>query len=263
MSQNETFLSDKKLMSIGEVAQSIGITRKIILNYETKGLITPDQKDGPTGNRYFSADTITQIRTIRILQNLGLSLDEIHDYFSGNTDLSPLIARLEKLRDELSLNIEKLKERAKGDNDFEIRTVTLPAQTIYRKTLQTESIADKTVILREVFISAMKRFGSDTSKRMFFIEYPLEDLNQTSYCIAVPPSSQGEDIVHLPEEKALCIFYHGSYENLAEVRRKILSYAMENGIETKGFCRHLYLEGPPQHTDPAKFITQVAVIIKE
>ena len=45
-------MTDKNLFSIGEVAKAVGITRKIILNYETKGLITPDQKDGTTGNRY-------------------------------------------------------------------------------------------------------------------------------------------------------------------------------------------------------------------
>ena len=34
--------NQKNLFSIGEIAKSIGITRKIILNYETKGLIQPD-----------------------------------------------------------------------------------------------------------------------------------------------------------------------------------------------------------------------------
>ena len=70
--------------------------------------------------------------------------------------IAPLIARLEKLRDEPSLNIEKLKERAKSDNNFELREITLPAQTIYRKTMHTASIADKTVILREIFMTAIK-----------------------------------------------------------------------------------------------------------
>ena len=32
-------MDNKKLFSIGEIAKAIGITRKIILNYETKGLI--------------------------------------------------------------------------------------------------------------------------------------------------------------------------------------------------------------------------------
>ena len=44
--------TDQNLFSIGEIASSIGITRRMILNYEEKGLIAPDVKDGKTGNRY-------------------------------------------------------------------------------------------------------------------------------------------------------------------------------------------------------------------
>ena len=69
--------SDKNMFSIGEIAKSVNITRKIILNYEVKGLITPDVKEGLTGNRYYSIDTLTKIRSIRVFQKLGLSLDEI------------------------------------------------------------------------------------------------------------------------------------------------------------------------------------------
>ena len=32
------------LMSIGEAAKALGITRRIILNYEDKGLLVPDKK---------------------------------------------------------------------------------------------------------------------------------------------------------------------------------------------------------------------------
>ena len=35
-------MDNKNLFSIGEIAKAVGITRKIILNYETKGLIQPD-----------------------------------------------------------------------------------------------------------------------------------------------------------------------------------------------------------------------------
>ena len=45
---------EKNMFTIGEMAKSIGITRKIILNYEAKGLITPDVKDGKNGNRYYT-----------------------------------------------------------------------------------------------------------------------------------------------------------------------------------------------------------------
>ena len=63
-------MKNKHLFSIGEISKSVGVTRKIILNYEAKGLISPDKKDGATGNRYYSIDTFTQIRTVRVFQNL-------------------------------------------------------------------------------------------------------------------------------------------------------------------------------------------------
>ena len=50
-------MDNNNLFSIGEMAKAVGITRKTILNYETKGLITPDKKDGITGNRYYTIDT--------------------------------------------------------------------------------------------------------------------------------------------------------------------------------------------------------------
>jgi len=249
-------------MSIGEAAKALGITRRIILNYEAKGLLSPDKKDGATGNRYYTADSVSRIRSIRILQNFGLSLDDIYAYYNGITDLEPLIKQLEKLRDEINLNIEKLKERAKNKNDFEIQTLTIPAQTIYYKKQPTSSIDDKAQILREIFITAMKRFGSDTSKHMFFIEYSLAEPDIVSYCIAIPPHNQGDGILNLPEEKALSIFYHGSYDSLPDVRAKILAYANENNFAVKGTCRHIYLEGPPQHKNPENFITQVAIPIE-
>lgn len=254
--------NDKNLMSIGEAVRSLGVTRRMILNYESKGLLLPDKKDGTNGNRYYTADSVSRIRTIRILQNLGLSLDEIYAYYNGTTDLEPLIARLETLRDEINLNIEKLRERVKGRTDYEIQTVTIPAQTVYYQTMRTSTIEERTILLREIFITALRRFGSDTSKRMFFIEYPLDDPDLVSYCIAIPPGNQDEDIMNLPKEQALSLFHHGSYESLPTVREQIIAYAQENNHELKGICRHIYLEGPPQHKDPDKFITQVALILK-
>ena len=70
-------MDNKNLFSIGEIAKAVGITRKAILNYEAKGLVLPDKKDGIAGNRYYTIDTFTKVRTIRIFQDLGLSLDEI------------------------------------------------------------------------------------------------------------------------------------------------------------------------------------------
>lgn len=263
MSQHEeTGKNEKRLMSIGEVSKAIGITRRIILNYEAKGLLLPDKKEGTAGNRYYTPDSISRIRSIRVLQNLGLSLDEISSYYNGSTDLEPLIERLEALRDELTQNIEKLKQRAVSPTAPVIQLLTLPSQTVYCRKGSFTGVEERKEFLREVFMEAIQLYGSDNSKRMFFTEYDLEHPEEFTCCISVPPASKGEHVVYLPEQKALGIFYHGCYESLPDARKALLAYAAEHRLTLSGTARHTYLEGPPQHKDPANFITQVALVLQ-
>ena len=252
-------MNDKeKMFSIGETARSIGITRRIILNYEARGLVSPDIKEGVSGNRYYTIDTLTKVRTIRILQKLGLSLDEIRRYLEGTTDLIPLINRLETMRDELNLNIEKLYERA-GRDRHRIKEIVLNPQTVYRRTANSRTISDKTEFLRDTAIEAMRMYGTDTTKRMYFTEHPLDDPKTVSYCVAIPAESCGEFVVTLPKTKAICIYHHGAYEEIPCVCKKLVEYAKKNGKTSLGVCRHIYIEGAPQHKDKSKYITQVVL----
>ena len=254
-------MEHKNLFSIGEIAKAVGITRKTILNYEVKGLITPDKKEGSTGNRYYTIDTFTQIRTIRVFQDLNLSLDEIRDYFNESSDLQPMITRLEKMRDELNLTIEKLKERMQNNNSV-IQQTEIEPQTIYCRTYNTSTILDKTNLLRDTALEALKTYGTDTTRRLYFTEYSMEHPDEIFYCIAVPSESKGEYIKNIPALKAISCFHHGAYEKLPDARNKLIAYAEENNLKLSGVFRHLYLEGPPQHKNVNKFITQVLAILE-
>ncbi len=252
-------MDNKNLFSIGEVAKAVGITRKTILNYEKKGLIAPDKKDGEVGNRFYTIDTFTQIRTIRVFQNLGLSLAEIKEYFNNFSDLQPMIKRLEVMRDELNLTIEKLKERTRGEGSI-VKEITIDPQTIYVRTYNSASVEDKTNLLRYTALEAMKKHGTDITRRMYFTQYSAEAPKEVSYCVAVPAGSEGEFIENIPRLKAISFFHHGAYEEIPEARKKLLEYAREKGIKLTGVFRNLYLEGPPQHKDKSKFITQIIAI---
>ena len=259
---NEDFyMNNKNLFSIGEIAKAVGITRKVILNYEIKGLIKPDKKDGTTGNRYYTIDTFTKIRTIRILQNLGLSLDEIREYYGGTTDLTPMLHRLEKMRDQLNLTIEKLKERTRGQGDV-VKEITIEPQTIYCRVYNATSIADKTTLLRDTALEAMRIHGIDTTRHMYFTEYSTNAPVEIAYCVAVPPQSKGEYVKQIPMLKAISFFHHGAYEGIPEARKNLISYAQNNNLKLLGTFRNIYLEGPPQHKDKSKFITQIIAIIE-
>lgn len=254
-------MDNRRLFSIGEISKAVGITRKIILNYEAKGLITPDKKDGDTGNRYYTIDTFTQIRTIRVFQNLGLTLDEIREYFNDKSDLTPMLQRLKKMREELNLTIEKLEERTHEKGNV-IKEISIEQQTIYKRVYNSTSITDKTSLLRDTALEAMRLHGTDITKRMYFTEYYIGAPEEFSCCVAIPQESKGEYVSIVPEFRAISFFHHGAYEDIPEARKRLISYAEENNLTLTGVFRNVYLEGPPQHKDKSKFITQIIATIK-
>ena len=143
-----------------------------------------------------------------------------------------------------------------------IREITIEPQTIYCRVYNSTSIADKTNLLRDTALEAMRLHGTDTTRRMYFTEYSANAPQDISYCVAVPQGSEGEYIKHLPELKALSFFHHGAYEEISEARKRLLSYADENNQTLTGVFRNIYLEGPPQQKDKSKFITQIIAIIE-
>ena len=138
----------------------------------------------------------------------------------------------------------------------------MEARTIYRRTYSTESVEEKTVLLRNTALEAMCTYGTDTTKRFYFIEYPIDEPADVSFCVSVPPESKGKYVEVIDTEQAVCLYHHGAYEEIPSAVQLLLAYARENNLQTKSIIRHVYLEGPPQHKDPSNFITQVVLLLE-
>ena len=253
---------DKSLFSIGEVAKALDITRRTILYYEEFGLIRPDVKEGVSGNRYYTIDTIVMLRTIRVLQGLGLSLNEVRDYLDDDFELPLLIRRLEIKRDELKRYIEGLQERSNAEAP-QVKRIRTTRQTIYRRVFTAPGVAERTKLLRETAAEGMRLYGTDLTHRMYLVESHVRRPEEISFCVAIPPESEGEYVEVLPATQALSIYHHGAYEELPAVIKQLFAYAGEHGLTPTGAVRRIYLEGPPQRSDPAHFITQVVLPLRE
>ncbi len=249
------------LFSIGEVSRILGITRKIILNYETCGLVAPDVKNGLNGNRYYTIDTITRIRIIRLFQVYGLSLPEIREYLAGSTDLISLVHRLEAIRDQLNDNINSLYERIAA-SDIKISQVTVPAQTVCARRKKTDDLQEKTDFLRDTAIIAISKYKTDFSKPQYFIEFNCKNPSNILFCATVDSNSYGDDIVNIASKTALTACHYGSYQNIGHTRTLLLQYADMNRIPHTGDFRDVYLEGPPQHSNPDHYITNIYLFLE-
>ena len=75
--------SDAAHLTIGEVADRAGVATSAVRYYERRGLLSPD--DRVSGQRRYRHDTLRRLVFIGMLQDAGLSLDEIEGILTADT----------------------------------------------------------------------------------------------------------------------------------------------------------------------------------
>ncbi len=276
---------DTKLFKIGEVADALGLTRRILINYEDLGLVTPTVRNEGKGFRYYSADNVVHIRLIRALQNLGLSLPEIRSYIEDNEHLGDQIDHMVLLRDQLDRYIAQLRLRQASTLKHEVVSTTLPGFTAFCRDFKSADVAEKTVQLRQTYIDALKHYPVDSANKMC-TQIPIQSAFLTghssqnaaagdsgcaeesakesgTFIVPVTPTCTGDDIRQFPSVAAICIYYRGPYENFPEIHEQLSEYAQSHDLTPQGFFRNIYMEGPPTRgANKDAYITQVAMPIK-
>jgi DNA-binding transcriptional MerR regulator len=72
-----------ELMTIGEVARWAGVTTSTIRYYERRGLLDADARQ--SGQRRYRTETLRRLVFIGMMQDIGLSLDEVHGILDAAT----------------------------------------------------------------------------------------------------------------------------------------------------------------------------------
>ena len=255
---------DNNLFKMGETTKILGVTRKTILGYENMGLLTPAFKDEQSGYRYYNADNMTQISSIRSLQALGLSLAEIAEYYYNTENLDQHLDRLMNLRAALDRNIQMLQVRSAKQGDFSVHRVRLPQQVCFCRKYQCKDTVDAANSLRDTYIAAARSGMMSMVARMFTIRMSEEtDVLNLMCCIPVNDKFDGIEREDFTETPALCIYYRGPYDGIGTAIAALDEYVRKNHVETTGHYRCIYLEGPPSRGENSSdYITQVAVPVR-
>ena len=252
------------LFQIGEITKIMGVTRKTLLVFEDMGLLTPAVKDEESGFRYYSADNMTQIRSIRSLQQLGLSLKEVRDYYYDTEHIDTYLQNLMELRASLDRNIQMLQVRAAKQGDLTVRKTSLPRQVCFCRQHVCDNVASAANVLRDTYIAAARTGKMSMLGRMFTMRMStMAEKLDIMCCIPVTDDYDGPERMEFAESPALCIYYRGPYEGVPTAIRALMQYVKENNIETTGPFRNIYMEGPPNRGENKEdYITQIAVPIK-
>ena len=250
----------ENLFQIGEVVKILGVTRKAILVYEDMGLLIPAVKDRESGFRYYSADNMTQIRSIRSLQALGLSLKEVAEYYYDVKNIDLHLQRLLALRADLDRNIQMLQVRSAKQGDLTVHRTILPRQVCFCRRYACRDTAEAANRLRDTYIAAARTGKMSMTGRMFIMRMNKDpDTLDILCCIPMDDDFDGPERMEFAETAALCVYYRGPYEGIGSAIRALSEYVRANSVKVTGAFRSIYLEGPPSRGEKsAEYITQVA-----
>ncbi|MBO4721792.1 MAG: MerR family transcriptional regulator [Muribaculaceae bacterium] len=274
-------MSKKTKLKIGEFSRLMQVTIKTLRHYEQKELLLPDEVDEWTGYRYYSIDQMQRLNTIRDLQRLGFTLDEIKELHEDDShtpsirqldakindteaQLQQLIARRERL-----LNWRNSRKEMKTMEKFSIQSLPEIIVASHREVIP--NYAALGPMCYEKIGPEMQRLGCKCPPPGYCFtiehhkEYKLTDID-IEYCEQVEEMGQDSDIIQfkrLPAiPKALCMKHIGPYERFYESYTEAFRYMEEHGYKIAGHPRTCYIDGAWNQEDPEKWLSIIQIPIE-
>lgn len=95
-------------MTLREVCEAVGVSRRAVQGYENAGLVTATDKN-KRGYLLYDKDTQNKIKRIKLFQDMGFSIKEIKEIINGPNEV---------LKSALEIRIEKLQKEGKHIDDM-------------------------------------------------------------------------------------------------------------------------------------------------
>lgn len=127
----------KKYFSVGEAAKAVRTTSETLRHYDRIGLVKPSKKDEWSNYRYYTEQDIVRLNTVRALQLMDLSLQEIKSVLEYD-DLEKIIDFLVQAEEKVDEKIAALQyskskiELAKADYERKLQRCKNPNVTVLK-----------------------------------------------------------------------------------------------------------------------------------
>ena len=271
----------KMKLKIGEFSQMMQVTVKTLRHYEQKGVLLPDEVDEWTGYRYYSLDQMQKLQSIRDLQRLGFSLDEIKDLYD-DVSHTPSVRQLTEKIKETEQQLKQLIARRNRlldwrDSRKEMKTMekfsiqSLPEIIVASHREVIPNYAAIGPMCYEKIGPEMQRLGCKCPPPGYCFtiehnkEYTPTDID-IEYCEQVEEMGTDSAIIQfkrLPAvPKALCMKHVGPYERFYESYTEAFRYMEEQGYKVAGQHRTCYIDGAWNQEDPEKWLSVIQIPIE-
>lgn len=281
-------MSQKHKLSFttGEFAKMVGVNKRTLHFYDEKGIFKPETI-AENGYRNYSLRQAYPFYMLRMLRDMGLSLEEIQQYMQGRTPekFSHLLAAQ---ADWLAREMEKLR-RMQRLVDNQCRLLQLAKSVVCDQVEEKEMGGDFFFIsqnlrplakeqdwngIEQLLANYMRRvmeenlldgytFGAMTAPQDF-----LQEGNEyifSHYCVQIRrfsrqmPKAQRH---HRPKGRYVVIYFRGDYQNTAPPYQKLRQYMQKNNLIPAGYAYEESLLEEMSTEKTENFLTRIAVPVQ-
>ena len=271
-------MSYKTKLKIGEFSRLMQVTVKTLRHYEQKELLIPDEVDEWTGYRYYSLDQMLKLNSIRQLQQLGFTLEEIRELYN-NESHTPSVEQLTEKIEETERQLQQLilrrnqllewigsRKKIKTMEKFTIESLPEVIVAFHRKIISDYSALG--MLCCSVIGPEMQRLGCKCPPPgyCFTIEHNKE-YSPTNidieYCEQVEEMGTDSSIIQFKKlpavPKALCMKHYGPYDRFYESFTQAFAYMEDQGFKIADHPRTCYIDGIWNQEDPEKWLSIIQI----
>lgn len=235
----------KDVFTIGEVSRLFRIKSSAIRYYCDIGLLTPAYVDPETGYRYFSTAHFERLNTIKYLQTLGLSLQEIQTFVDNRDPVYLLdqlqaqgeiihqkMKELQEIEQKINNRIQQIEDALTQQNIGVIQEKIFPTREIVVLRQTIPSGADLELFIRSLENSSklqsavfLGKIGMSISKQK--MEQHQFHLYDAIFLLVENEAAEESVKEELPEGLYVTLRFQGTHLDASTYYEQLLQYIVE------------------------------------
>ncbi len=284
-------LDQSFLLSTGEFAKLCGIKKDTLFYYDRFGILKPHYVS-ENGYRYYTTVELNRFHSITVLQNAGLSLDEIKEFLTSEDpySLMGLFKEMHEILEEKARKYARLAaqvrntlatmEQAKALPYFHPRIESLPSCKLAAIRTNDNRLSDTA---RTEIISQYYRYCMNNEKRADFfrggmilqehLSTPIAGGDYLDYlCIRLDPaqetalfdksSAEEKVLMEKPAGRYACINCPGGLDNTLLAIRTLQRFIQEQGLTVVGNCYEFEIMGTFTIESESTCIKQIEIQVE-
>ncbi len=245
-------MDTKNFFQISEAAHACGVSRSTIMRMEEKCLLKPIYISPESGRRYYDNHNVARILQIEKFKSMGLSTEDIIEYFNRGGEAANLLKILESKLHDLTRSVEELRIRAEKSGSISVQIMNLPEVICCMRKCEGHTIQEKYDAMYDFYSECVRKGFKLSSEPIFSIserrDYLDGYIGDTPYpfWVGIPMIKEKapKESVVLPACKALSVLYCGGYDGIDNAWLTLGKEVKARGLKAKDFPRVLGIVAP-------------------